>query len=387
MIPRKPMLPAALLLSLLIALPLNTLWSAELTPAMQSIVKKLKLDEKLFDGADDEHKVPQAWLDGAKKEGKVRFFSTLDPRQANKVIVPFKERYPFIDVEYSRASHEDRAVKTLVALKSGRHLTDILTGVGGTYFMYRKADGLADLRDIPNWKNNPEGTRDPDGHWVGMHLRYWCMAYNSGLVKQEELPKKWEDLLTNPRWGNKNLALGNRPQLWMLMLWHANGEEWAKNFMTKLFTQLKPQLRKEGMNAMMELTLAGEFHANVPAGGYRAKQKALEGAPIAWTCPEPVPVAVSEMTILKGAPNINAAKIFTNWFLSKEGQIAQYAATFAPPVHKDLQREEFLPFADQIQGKKISFREPKTELEIQPELLRFWNDLWLKGGGKPRKRR
>ena len=375
----------ALLAAACLALPWCSARAASLTQSMQQIVKKLKIDESLLDNSDGELKVPQEWVEGAKQEGKVRFYSTLDPRQANKVIVPFKERYPFIDVEYSRASHEDRAVKTLVALKSGRHLTDILTGVGGTYFMYREADGLADLRELPNWKNNPEGTRDPDGYWTGMHLRYWCMAYNADLVKKEDLPKKWDDLLTNPRWRDGNLALGNRPQLWALMLWHANGEEWAKNFLTKLFSELKPQLRKEGMNAMMELTVAGEFHANVPAGGYRARQKAESGAPVSWTCPEPVPVAVSEMTILKGAPNMNSARIFTNWFLSKEGQIAQYAATYAPPVHKDLQLKEFLPFADQILGKKISFREPKSELEIQPELLKFWNDLWLKGGGKMRK--
>lgn len=382
----KTLLSAPLTLMVFLLVLSVEAYSDTLPKSMQEILKDLKLDASILSGIDKELQVPKEWIEGAKKEGKLRLFSTFDPRQAKKLLVPFNERYPFINVEYSRASHEDRTVKTLVALKSGRLVTDILTGIGGTYFMYREANGLEDMRNIPNWKNNPKGTSDPDGFWVGMHLRYWCMAYNPNLVKKENVPKKWEDLITNPAWRNGNLALGNRAQLWALMIWSAKGEKWTKTFLTKLFTEVKPQLRKEGMNAMIELTLAGEYHANVPAAGYRVKQKAEMGAPVRWTCPEPVPVAVSEMSILKGAPNINAARVFVNWFLSKEGQIAQYAADYAPPVHKDLQTKEFLPFPEEIIGKEISFRGPEIELEIQPKLLEFWNDLWLKGGGTPRER-
>ncbi|MGH7831428.1 MAG: ABC transporter substrate-binding protein, partial [Candidatus Binatia bacterium] len=328
--------------------------------------------------------VPQAWINGAKKEGKLRVFSTFDPPQAEVLFRPFKERYPFIATEYSRASHEDRAVRTLVAFKNKRVVTDILTGLGGSFFMYKEENALEDLRNIPNLKNNPDGTFDPEGLWVGMHLRHWCMAYNTKMVKPEDLPKRWEDLITNPIWRNGNLALGNRPQLWGLVLWKVKGEAWTKDFLTKLFAEVKPQLRREGMNAMLELTTAGEFYGNVPAAEYRVYQKTLDGAPIGYTCPAPVPAAVSEMGIIKGAPNINAARLFVNWFLSKEGQIAQYVSDFAPPVHKALRRKEFLPFADQILDRETGFRDPAIEVEIQPKLLEFWDSLWLKGGGKRR---
>lgn len=361
-------------------------FSASLPKSTEEMLKKLKLDPAILSDIDKELQVPKGWIDGAKKEGKLRLFSTIDPPQAEVLFRPFKERYPFIAMEYSRASHEDRAIRTLVAFKNKRFVTDILTGLGGSFFMYKEEGALEDMRNIPNLKNNPEGTFDPEGLWVGMHLRYWCMAYNTKLVKKEALPKRWEDLLTNPLWRNGNLALGNRPQLWALVVWKVKGEKWAKDFLTKLFTEVKPQLRREGMNAMLELTAAGEFYANVPAAEYRVYQKTLDGAPVSYTCPEPVPAAVSEMGILKGAPNINAARLFINWFLSKEGQIAQYLSDFAPPVHKDLRRKEFLPFADQILGKQAGFRDPAIELEVQPKLLEFWDDLWLRSGGRRRGR-
>lgn len=371
------------LLMLQMLLPLE-LFAASLPKSTQEMLKKFKIEATILSDIDGELQLPKAWIDGARKEGKLRVFSTLDPPQAEVLFRPFKERYPFIAIEYNRASHEDRAVRTLVAFKNKRIVTDILTGIGGSFFMYKEAGALEDMRNIPNMKNNPEGTKDADGLWVGMHLRQWCMAYNTKLVKKEDLPKRWEDLLTNPLWRNGNLALGNRPQLWLLPLWKAKGEKWAKDFVARLFNEVKPQLRREGMNALIELLAAGEFFVSIPSAEYRTYQKVLDGAPVSYSCPEPVPLTFSEMAILKGAPNINAARLFANWLLSKEGQIAQYISDFAPPVHKGLRRKEFLPFADQILGKQVAMRDPQSELEIHPKLLEIWDDLWLRAGGRRR---
>jgi iron(III) transport system substrate-binding protein len=359
--------------------------AAPLPKATEEMAKKLKLDPKILVNIDKELQVPQAWLDGAKKEGKLRVFSTLDPGQADVLFRPFRERYPFIAIEYSRASHEDRAIRTIVAYKNKRVLTDIVTGLGGSFFMYKEINALEDMRNIPNWKNNPVDTVDPEGLWVGMHMRYWCMAYNTRFLKKEDMPKKWDDVLTNPKFRNGNLALGNRPQLWALALWKANGEKWARDFLARLFSEVQPQVRREGMNAIIELLAAGEFYATIPSAEYRTYQKQLDGAPVSYHCPEPVPTAVSELGILKGSPNINSARLFANWFLSIEGQIAQYVSDYAPPVHKDLRRKEFVPFADEILPKKLAVRDPASEVDIQPKLLAYWDELWLKGGGKRRR--
>ena len=384
MIAQTVLLLAVFVAALCISPNLSNGAAAPLPKSMEEMLKKLKLDASALANIDKELEVPKAWLDGARKEGKLRIFSTFDPGQLEVLARPFKERYPFIEIEYSRASHEDRAVRTLVAYKNKRIVTDILTGLGGSYFMYKEVGALDDMRMIPNLKNNPPETVDPEGLWVGMHMRYWCMAFNTKQLKKEDMPKRWDDLLTNPKFRNGNLAIGNRPQLWALSLWKGNGEKWAKDFLTKLFNEVRPQLRREGMNAMLELLAAGEFHATIPSAEYRTFKKNLDGAPVSYHCPEPVPIAVSEMGILKGAPNINAARIFVNWFLSKEGQIAQYVADYAPPVHKDLRRKEFVPFADEILTKKGAFRDPVIEVEIQPKLLAFWDELWMRSGGRRR---
>ena len=354
---------------------ISAVHAAELPKATQAILKKLKLSPDIMAGLDKELKVPQAWLDGARKEGTVRILGTWDPKQFGPLNSPFHERFPNIKVDYSRASFNQRALRTLIAFKEGRYTTDILTGFGGSEQHFQAAGALEDLRQIPGLKNPLPGTGDEQGTWVGTRLRYWCMTYNTSKVKKADLPKTWADLLTNKAWHNGNIGVADRPQLWLLMLWGEYGKEWTVNYIDKFFNVVKPQLRKEGTTALLGLTIAGEFNAALPAAAYRTKQYLQRGAPVAWHCPEPVPLAVSQMGILKGNPHPNAARLWVNWFLSKEGQISQFAADSAPPVHKDLQTEEFLAFPNEILGHKIAFRVPEQEGATE-ELNQIWAKYW-----------
>jgi hypothetical protein len=105
-----------------------------------------------------------------------------------------------------------------------------------------------------------------------------------------------------------------------------------------------------------------------------------KGAPIAWHCPEPVPMTISEMIVVKGG-NTNASLMFVNWFMSKEGQVAQFSADQAPPVHKDLQTPEFLAFPEEILGRPVAYLEPAVLENDLEKLLKFWDPLWYSGMG------
>ncbi len=355
--------------------------AADLPKATQELLKKLKLEPSILGDIDKEIAMPGAWVEGAKKEDELRIGATWDELQFENLIGPFKERFPFIKIKYSRATRHDRVIKPLLAFQTGRVITDVISGIGAKVSVFRKLNALEDLSGLPNWKNVPEGMKDPKKQWVGQRLRYWCMSYNTKRVAKKDLPKTWEDLITNERWHGKKIGLGNRPNLWLITLWGAKGEAWAKDYAQKLFSIVKPQLRKEGMNALIGLAVAGEFDASLPSAAYRTQQQALKGAPISWHCPEPVPMAISELVIVKGTKKKNSAMMFLNWFLSREGQISQYGANFAPPVHKDLQRKEFLSYPEQIVGKKIAFREPDSLEKDLKDLVKFWDPLWFAGRG------
>ncbi len=361
--------------------------SEPLPKATQKMLKEYNLDPSVLADIDKELNVPEEWIQKAKQEKQLKVRgSPATAKDLRVLFAAFKERYPFIDPDYFGANRQGRTIKTLMAYKTGRYLADLVISVGVFTGEFQKAGGLESLRDLPAFKNVPDQLKDRDGKYVGINKNYWCMSYNTRLVKKADLPKKWEDLLTNPIWRDGNLALGNRPNLWAVNLWNAKGERWVKDFLTRLFTEVKPQLRKEGMNALPQLVAAGEFYAAIPSNYKRPYQVLQDGAPIGFSCPEPVPGSTEEAIILKGAPNLYSAKILMNWLLSKEGQIAQYAHEFAAPLDEGL-RPKLLPFADQIIGKQEVFRDPRSMEEIMPQLFEFWNDLWLKGGGKSRRRR
>jgi ABC-type Fe3+ transport system substrate-binding protein len=197
-------------------------------------------------------------------------------------------------------------------------------------------------------------------------------------VKKSDLPKTWDDLLTNPVWRGGKLALSNNPNAWLLALWSEKGNEWGKNFTQRLFTDLAPQKRKEGMMAVTALTVAGEFYANLPAPERRAEQYAEKGAPISYHCPEPVPVTLSQIVMLEKAEHKNGARIFINWLLSREGQIVQFAANASVPVHKALQQPRFIPFAETIVGKPSIARGEDMFGDTAETMEQTWNSYWNK---------
>ena len=359
--------------------------AVDLPAATEKTLRDLKLSPSIMQGLDKELDVPKAWIDAAKREGVVKVSGSWSAAQFTELNTSFRERYPEIKLDYSVGTFNARAIRPLIAFKEGRSIVDIMTGFGGSVHLYQEANALEDLRSLPGFKNPIPGTGDPEGGtWVAMRLRYWCVSYNTNKVNKNDLPKTWDDLLTNPVWRNGNLAIPDIPSIWLTMLWDANGEAWTTNFMIKLFTVVKPQLRKEGTNAVVGLTAAGETPAFIGAADYRVKEHELKGAPVSWHCPEPVPVGVSQLMMLKGSPAPNGSLIFLNWFLSKEGQLAQYVGDNSIPVHKDMESDpRFLPYPDEVIGKKLAIRdEEKIRLEF-PKLMAVYGPLWTGAGGAP----
>jgi ABC-type Fe3+ transport system substrate-binding protein len=272
-------------------------------------------------------------------------------------------------------------MRVIIAYKTKTYIADAVTGFGGAYHLFEQAGALDDMRALPGFNNVPKGRRGEDGKWAAYSLQFWCTAYNKNRVKASDLPKTWDDLIGNPIWHGQKIGIANRPQLWMLMLWGAKGEKWARDYMTGLFTRVKPQFRKEGTNALVALATAGEFNLAIPSSQDRVGRAAAKGAPIGYHCPEPVPLSFGMAGIIKGSPRINAARLLVNWLLSKEGQIAQYHSSKFVPSHKDLQRPEFLPFAKAILGKKTAPRTIALMNESLSAVRKTWDGHWAKGTG------
>ncbi len=361
-----------------LALGINfTAGAAELPKATQKVMSDLGLDSTLLDGLDAELNVPPAWIEAAKQEKELIVSGTWEPREFRDMTAPFRERYPFINVRYERAGTTGRGMQVLIALKEGRVLVDVMTAIADAIFYFTDAKVLADLHDLPGFNNIPENYVAADGTWISHKLSFRCMAYNTDLVKKADLPRTWDDLVSGDQWGKGNLALTNNPSSWLLGLWGQFGETWGTKFTSALFEKLRPQRRKEGLTALTALAVAGDFHASLPSPEWVAKRYVTKGAPLGYHCPEPVPITLSQIAMLKQSPHANAARLFINWMVSREGQIQQYATTFEVPVHKALQLPQFVPFADTINGKKKSIRDDALLLsDLNKKMSEQWDRYW-----------
>lgn len=346
-----------ILAALLLAAVMTVNAKAETPPSAKKLIAQYKLDADVTADWESEEVVPPAWIEAAKKEPKLRINGSWEPLVFSQMTRPFSERYPFISINYSRGTTDSRVQQPLVAFNEGRYVIDMVTGIESWLGEFRKLNALEDLSDIPNFKLIPEDLRSNKNDWIGMRMRYWCMAYNPKLIAKDKMPKTWDDLLTTKELAGGRLALWSGVSNWLVPLWNAKGEQWATTYLQKLFAQVQPQQRKEGSIALVKLVVAGEFNASLAAAEYMVKNARDKGAPVAFHCPAPVPGASSSISAIRGNPAIHSSKIFINWLISKEGQVAQYAADGSPPVHPGLQNQGFMPFPEELAGKTIVLRD------------------------------
>ena len=385
-IPSRIILMGAVAAFVLAAGPVTDAFG-ETPAAALKLAKKYNISPKLMAGWEAEHKVPNAWIAGAKKSGNLRISGSSRHRDFKRLMAPFLERYPFIKINYTRGSRSNRVLKPLIAFRGGRYITDIITGMNTGIDKFKAADALTDLSDLPNRANVPTEFGGNSTKWIGARLRYYCLAYNTTLVKKSELPKTWEGLATNKALHDHKTALWWGVGSWLMPLWGGKGPKWTTQFIHDIYGKLKAERRKEGMTALTKLTAAGEFKAMLAVAAYMVIRVGKKGGPIAFHCPDTVMVNATVTSVLKGSPNTHAAKLFLNWLLSLEGQLLQYRHTGSRPIHKDLQTETFMPFPKETLGKKFAFLDPGRLADELPVMMQIWQPYWEGGSGPKGKRR
>ena len=353
--------------------------AADPPKATQEFLKQLKLTPDILKDLDAELAVPQAWIDGARKSPTLKITSSDEAPLHATFVRPFLERYPFIKIQYQRGSANERVVKPLIAYREGRNVADLIRSMDGSLSEFTKINAAENLADLPALKNSV--AQRESALAVAFRSRPYCMAYNTKLLKKEQMPKTWDDLLTTTVLAGGRIGAVNLPHLWMMPLWGKYGEAWATKYLDDYFTKLQPQVRSEGINAAIGLVAAGEIYVSMPGYPERIKEMQDKGGPVAWHCPDLIPLNLSSLAILRGTPGINGAKLYANWLLSIEGQVAQLAVFGTPSVHKALQSAEFHVFPDEIRGKQFVSNDDE---EQTAKFIEMWNKYAYGVGGQPR---
>ena len=147
-------------------------------------------------------------------------------------------------------------------------------------------------------------------------LQLTGIAYNTDLVKGDDIPKGWEDLL-NPKWQGKIGIADLKSSLGYTAEWQVINKQIGGDFLAKLGKQ-KLKVYASGAPASAALgagevaLLADQLITNVVP----VKEK---GAPVAWVIPDKTTSLDDYVALVAKAKHPNAAKLFTSYIMSSEG--------------------------------------------------------------------
>ena len=254
-------------------------------------------------------------IEGAKKEGRLVFWTAMNLSQSKLVVSRFEKRYPFMRVMLHRTGGIALVDRALKEHREGRYPWDLVSGRGEMYPPLMKKGLLAPYRS-PEVKGIPREFVDNKGYWTTIYITPYVLGYNTQLVKKEDVPKTYEDLL-HPRWSDKKISIDTEAFGFLAGLIKAWGKKRTVSYLSKLAAQ-QPILRR-GNTFRTQLAMAGEFPL-VIAYSTVIQRYTSRGAPIDWVPLEPVPVQLDLIMLGAKASHPNAAKLFIDFVLSEEGQ-------------------------------------------------------------------
>lgn len=269
-------------------------------------------------------------VEAAKKEGQLVYYTTMTLDQSKSVADRFEKKYG-IRVTLFRTGGGPLLNKIFTESRGGRHEWDVVVGRGEMVLPLTQRKLLASYKS-PETKMIDEQLVDQEGFWSAYYVNSYVLGWNTKLVKREDVPKTYEALL-NPKWKGGQISLDTEAYGMFEGLKGAWGKEKTLAYFKKL-AALEPVL-KRGNTERVQLTVAGEYPLIV-AYNQTIQRMTSRGAPIDWLPLEPSVTQVNPAMIGAKAPHPNAARLFYDFILSKEGQ-EMLKGMQRIPVRKDVE--------------------------------------------------
>jgi iron(III) transport system substrate-binding protein len=263
--------------------------------------------------------ITPALVDAARKEGKVVWYAAMDLPVAERVARGFEAKYPAIAVRIERTGSERQFQRLAQEYAANIFAADVIHASDASHFVAWKRNGWL-VPFVPEEVARyfaPEH-RDPDGCFATARVAVVSLGYNTDLVKPEDAPKSFLDLL-HPRWMNKIVKAHPSYSGTIMTSTFQIARELGWDYFEKLARQKVLQVQS-AVDPPNKLAL-GERHVMADGNDFNLIQFKEAGKPVEVVYPlEGSPLIVCPNGILKGAPHPNAARLLQSYILAREGQ-------------------------------------------------------------------
>ncbi|MGQ7791987.1 extracellular solute-binding protein [Faunimonas sp. B44] len=237
-------------------------------------------------------------------------------------------------------------------------------------------DGMLMEYESPEAKHYPDDIQ-MKGFWTPIKALVCCMAYNADIIKEDEAPKSWEDLL-DPKWKGKLVCADAFSSGATLHWYGALRQTYGKEFMEKLSEQ--DVLIRAGSGETTDTVISGERPVAAMILQYYVFGEIQKGANLNVVFPEEgLPISYEVIGIAKSAPNPELSKQFVDFTLSNEAQ-TYWQQTYSTPSMRDdvepLSREHGRRPLSEVKRMASSAADLDRLFGQQTELLDEWGTLF-----------
>ena len=340
-----------------LALTATTLGGA-LGAAQAQDTGKAARDLALYAGADRHDRL----VEMAKKEGELSVYHVYPALPV--VIAAFTRQYG-IKVKAWRSGSEAVLQRVSAEARGNRFDVDVVQNNAPENEAAFREKLLQEVVS-PHFKDLMPAAVPAHRGWVGITLDIWTAAYNTSLVKKEDLPRSYADL-ADPRWKGK-LAIEANNHAWFGALLAELGEEAGLRTFNQIVAANGISTRK-GHSVLANLVASGDVPLGLTVYSWIPEQLKKKGAPIENHVIQPLLAQPSTIALLKRAPNPASALLFYDFMLSPEGQ-------------KLMADNQFVPTSRLIDGpmSRVNFKllDPARVLDQQDKWLKTFDDTIVK---------
>ena len=257
-------------------------------------------------------------IEAAKKEGKVVWYTSIDLSVSEKIAGAFKAKYG-VEVRVERTGAERVFQRIGQEYASSVYAVDIANSSDASHLLAWKKQGIL-LPYVPEdvAKYYKPEHRDPDGTFAGFRATLSPIAYNTKLVKPEDAPTSYKDLL-DPKWKGKIVKAHPGYSGTILTATFEMVRDIGWDYYENLAKQNIMQVQS-ATDPPKKLSL-GERSVMADGTEYNIFLLKEAGQPVeAVYASEGTPFIVGPNGIFKAAPNPNAAKLFQNYCFTPEAQ-------------------------------------------------------------------
>jgi iron(III) transport system substrate-binding protein len=309
-----------------------------------------------YAGADRTEKL----IAGARKAGTVTVYTSANLEDMTALSDTFEKKYG-VKVRVWRASSEQVVQRGVIEARGGRFDADIFETGGAAMESLHREKLLQEVKLPAQADLNPAAVT-LHGEWTGTRFNVFVAAYNTRLVRTDELPKSYDDLL-DPKWKGK-LGIEADDSDWFGALMDRLGEERGLKLFRGIAAANGISVRK-GHTLLANLIISGEVPLAITTYAYRVEQLKKRGAPVDWFTLPPVIARFEGIGVARRAPHPEAAVLFFDFMLTDGQEILRNRDYF--PASR-----EGRPLPN---GIAVSFLDPVKDLDENRKWSKVYRDI------------